>query len=328
MNLDVIELPAPPDDFLADEPEGAAFHKAFLASGIDGFECRYLCVTRDGARIAVVPYFTGKFSLTELLPDGLIKKTFSWIEFDYACVGHPLTDFGAIDGLVSEEILEAVNAKLAEKSRLIAYKGFGELPLPRYTKARGLPVSVLDIAGDYYSGLDSRRRNDFRHKLEKVRPLRIEEYAPLPDSLVPDMHRLYMNTYQHAPTRFERLNPEYFRQTAAISRYLVFFEADVPIGFAQIIGKGHKACFAYVGMDYLRNRQYGLYYAICLKAIEACIREGYRHLDLGVTSYHFKHLLGGRLVETSLYFRHRNPVIDWLLGRFKFLLEPGTDELA
>lgn len=328
MNLAVIELAAPPDDFLADDPEGAAFHRAFLASNIEGFECRYLCITRNGARIAIVPYFTGRFSLTELLPDGPLKKAFGWIKFGYACVGHPSTDFGAIDGEVSAPVLALVNAKLAEKSRLIAYKGFGELPLPGYTRARGLPVSVLEIAGDYYSALDARRRNDFRHKLEKVKSLRLVEYAPLPDSLVADVHRLYMNTYLRAPTRFERLTPEYFRQTAAISNFLIFFEVDTPIGFAQIIAKGGKACFAYVGMDYRRSRDYGLYYALCLKGIEACIRDGHRRMELGVTSYHFKRLLGGRLIETSLYFRHGNPLLNWLLGRSKFLIEPTDDELA
>ena len=328
MSLHLTDLDTPPDDFLSGEPEGAAFHKAFLAANVPGFQCRYFSVSRDGARIAIVPYFLSTFSATELLPDGLIKKAFSWIGIGYACVGHPCTDFGAIDGEVSAEVLDIVNAKLYEKSRLVAYKGFSDLPLRGYTRARGLPVSVLNIAGDYFSTLDSRRRNDFRHKLEKAQALKIEEYSPLPDHLVGDVYRLYMNTYNRAPTRFERLTPEYFRQTARISKYLVFFEADKPIGFAQIIGKGGKACFAYVGMDYDRNRQYGLYYVMCIKGIEACIKSGHRQMELGVTSYHFKHLLGAKLVETSLYYRHSSRAINWLIGKCKFLLEPEVDELA
>jgi hypothetical protein len=51
-------------------------------------------------------------------------------------------------------------------------------------------------------------------------------------------------------------------------------------------------------------------------------------MELGVTSYHFKHLLGGKLVETSLYFRHKNYLANWLLGKLKFLLEPEVDELG
>lgn len=327
--LSVIELDSPPDDFLIDEPEGAAFHQAFLASGISGFKCRYLAISRRGLRIAVVPYFLSTFSATELMAEGLLKKAFAWIKFDYACVGHPSTDFGAIDGEVSADVLSLVNATLAKQAPIVAYKGFPEdLPLAGFTRVRGLPVSVLTISGDYYSTLDSRRRNDFRHKLDKAKSLKIEEYSPLPELLVPEVFRLYMNTYNRAPTRFERLTPAYFQQTAAISKFLLFFEAGTPIGFAQIIGKNQKACFTYVGMDYRRNRQYGLYYVICLKNIEACLKEGYRQLELGVTSYHFKRLLGGKAIETSLYLRHKNSLVNWLLGKCGFLLEPSPDELG
>jgi hypothetical protein len=327
-DLSAVELDTPPDDFLPDEPEGAAFHKAFQASGIAGFTCRYLLIERQGRRIAVVPYFLGTFSLGTLLPDGLLKKSLSWIKFNYVCVGHPSTDFGMIDGDTSAETLALVNATLRKKASLVAYKGFRDnLPLAGYTRVRGLPVSVLTINGDYYSGLDARRRNDFRHKLEKAQTLRFEEHAALPEPLAQQVFLLYMNTYNHAPLKFERLTLAYFQNTAAISQFLLFFEADTLIGFAQLIGKNKKASFTYVGMDYLHNRQYGLYYVLCLKGIEVCLRDGYQQLELGVTSYHFKHLLGGQLIETSLYFRHSHRLANWLLGKLKFLIEPSEDEL-
>lgn len=327
-DLYAIELDTPPDDFLPDEPEGAAFHKAFLASGIAGFDCRYLAIFSNGHRIAVVPFFLSRFSLGTLLRDGLLKKSLAWIKFSYVCVGHPSTDFGLIDGELSAEILALVNTTLEKKSPLIAYKGFKEnLPLPGFVRVRALPVAVLALKGDYYSGLDARRRNDFKHKLEKAQTLRVEECTALPEHLVPQVFRLYLNTYNHAPTRFERLTPAYFCNTASLSKYLLFFEADTLIGFVQIIGKKQKASFTYVGMDYLHNRQYGLYYVICLKGIEVCLKDGYQQLELGVTSYHFKHLLGCKLLETGVYYRHRNALLHWLLARLQFLLEPNMDEL-
>lgn len=326
--LTVVELDTPPDDFLPDDAEGAAFHRAFLASGISGFKCGYLAIFREGLRVSVVPFFLSTFSLTTLLPAGWLKKFLSWIKFRYACVGHPSTDFGTIHGEISTDILKLVNETLAKKASLIAYKGFtGDLPLPEFIRVRGLPVAVLALKDDYYSRLDSRRRNDFRHKLEKAQTLRIEECAALPAHLVADIFQLYLNTYNHAATQFEQLTPDYFRETAAISKYLLFFEAETLIGFVQIIGKHSKATCAYIGMDYLRNQQYGLYYLLCLKCIETCLRDGYQQLELGVTSYHFKHLLGAQLIETELYYRHSNPLLHWLLGKLKFLLEPSTDEL-
>lgn len=326
--LTVIELDTPPDNFLPDEPEGTAFHRAFLASGIAGFNCRYLAISKNGLRITVVPFFLGTFSLTTLFSAGWLKKSLSWIKFRYACVGHPSTDFGAIHGEISTEILNLVNETLVRKASLIAYKGFtDDLPLPGFIRVHGLPVAVLALKGDYYSGLDSRRRNDFKHKLEKAQGLKIEECATLPEHLVADIFQLYLNTYHHATTQFERLTPAYFRETASISKYLLFFDAEKLIGFVQIIGKRNKATCAYLGMDYLRNQQYGLYYLICLKCIETCLRDGYQQLELGVTSYHFKLLLGAQLIETQLYYRHSNPLMHGLLGKLKFLLEPSKDEL-
>lgn len=326
--LSAIELHVPPDDFLPDEPEGAAFHKAFQASGIEGFDCRYLAIFRNDQRVAVVPYFLNTFSVGTLLPEGVLKKSLAWIKFSIACVGHPSTDFGKIDGEVSAGVLALVNATLRGKAPVVAYKGFpGDLPLPGFVRVRGLPATVLAIQGDYYSELDRRRRKDFRKKLQAADMLRIEEYRVLPEHLVPQVFRLYLNSYDHAPTRFERLTLEYFQQTAALGKFLLFFEADMLIGFTQIVCKNHKALLTYMGMDYSRNRQYGLYYIICLKGIEACLRDGCRHLEMGVTSYHFKRLLGCRLVETSIYYRHNNPLLNWLLGKFKFLLEPSADEL-
>lgn len=327
-DLSIIELASPPDDFLPDEPEGAAFHQAFLASGITEFDCRYLLISRNGQRVAVVPYFLNTFSIATLLHCGMLKKFLSWIKIRIACVGHPSSDFGMIDGEISAEVLSLVNATLGDKAALVAYKGFPDsLPLQGFVRVRGLPVPVLKLNGDYYSELTSRRRNDFRHKLEKAQALRMEEHSILPMHLLLQVFQLYLNTYNHAPQRFEKLTPAYFQETAPISTFLLFFEDDALIGFAQIISKNDKASFKYVGMDYSRNRQYGLYYTICLRCVEFCLREGYRQLELGVTSYHFKRLLGCDLMETSIYYCHRNPAINWLLGKLKFLLEPDPEEL-
>lgn len=327
-SLSAEDLALPPDDFLADEPEGAAFCKAFQASGIAEFDCRYLAIFRGERRVAVVPYFLHEFCINTMLPDGMLKKCLSWVKFRIACVGHPSADFGRIDGEMSEDVLSLVNATLQKKAPLVAYKGFAAgLPLPGFTRASGLPVPVLAIAGDYYSGLSARRHDDFRRKLKKAELLRFEECNALPEHLAAQAFRLYLDTYEQSPIRFERLTLGYFRKTAGIGKFLLCFEGGTLIGFAQLIGKQQKMVGKYMGMDYECNRRYGLYFLLCLKSIEVCAREGYTQLDLGVTSYHFKHLLGSQLVETSIYYRHNNQLVNWLLGKLKFLLEPSAKEL-
>ncbi|HEU0282894.1 MAG TPA: GNAT family N-acetyltransferase [Gallionella sp.] len=327
-NFSVEDLALPPDDFLPDEPEGAAFCKAFQASGIAEFDCRYLAIFRNGQQIATVPYFLHTFSANTMLPDGVLKKCLSWVKFRIACVGHPSADFGMIAGEISEDVLALANAALQKKASLVAYKDFAEnLPLPGFVHVSGLPVPVLSISGDYYSGLDGKRRNNFRNKLAKAKPLRFEECDALPEHLLAQVFRLYLNTHERSPIKFERLTLDYFQKTAGISKFLLYFEEESLIGFAQLIGKQRKMILKYVGMDYECNRLYGLYFLLCLKAIEACARDGYARLDLGVTSYHFKHLLGSRLIETNIYYRHNNPLANWLLGKLKFLLEPSAEDL-
>lgn len=327
-SLSVEELLLPPDDFLADEPEGAAFCKAFQASGITEFDCRYLAIFRGGRRVAVVPYFLHEFCVNTMLQDGVLKKNLSWVKFRIACVGHPSADIGMIDGEISEDVLALVNAALQKKASLVAYKGFAaNLPLPGFVRVRGLPVCRLNIQGDYYSGLDRRRRKDFRKKLQAASTLRVEEYSTLPEHLLAQVYQLYLNTLAQATMRFEILTPAYFKEMAGLGKFHLYFEGERLIGFLQMLTLGSKANLKYMGMDYQRNRQYYLYFVMCLRALEACMRAGCTQLELGVLSYQVKRLMGCEQIETSVYYRHNNLLINWLLGKFKFLLEPSAEEL-
>lgn len=327
-SLSVEELLLPPDDFLADEPEGAAFCKAFQASGIAEFDCRYLAIFRDDRRVAVVPYFLHEFYVNTMLPDGVLKKNLSWVKFRIACVGHPSADIGMIDGEISEDVLALANAALQKKASLVAYKGFAaNLPLPGFVRVRGLPVCRLNIQGDYYSGLDRRRRKDFRKKLQAANTLRAEEYSTLPEHLLAQVYQLYLNTLAQATMRFEILTPAYFKEMAGLGKFHLYFEGERLIGFLQMLTLGSKANLKYMGMDYQRNRPYFLYFVMCLRALEVCMRAGRTQLELGVLSYQVKRLMGCEQIETSVYYRHNNPLVNWLLGKFKFLLEPSAEEL-
>lgn len=321
--LRAVELDTPPDDFLPDEPEGAAFHQAFQAAGIRDFDCHYLAIFRADQRIAVVPYFTGRYRLGTLLPDGLLKRTLSWISFDYACAGHPSTDFGQIDGELSEEVITLVGSSLGKKARLVAWKGFPEdLPAKGFLKARGLPVAVLTIKGDYYAQLNAHRRNDFRHKLRVAGALRFEEYTTLPEELLLPVYCLYRDTLEHAKISFEKLTPEYFMAMSGIGKFQLYFEGERLIGFLQLLCRGQKASLKYMGMDHTRNREHYLYFAMCLKGIESAVADGCTHIELGVSSYPAKQMMGCELADTFVYFRHSNPLINLLLEKCKFLIEP------
>lgn len=326
--LSIEDIAGTPDDFLGHEPDGGAFYRAFQAAQIPDFTLSYLIVSRDGKRVAVAPYFLHDFNVATMLPDGWLKNCLSWVKFRIACVGHPSTDFGFIDGETSAEVLALINGKLRDIAPLVAYKGFADdLPLPGFVRVRGLPVCMLHIQGDYYSGLDRRRRKDFRKKLQAASTLRVEEYSTLPEHLLAQVYQLYLNTLAQASVRFETLTPEYFRETGGLGQFHLYYEGERLIGFLQMLTLGNKANLKYMGMDYRRNRRYFLYFVMCLRALEASLRAGCTELELGVSSYQVKRLMGCELIETSVYYRHRNAPANWLLGKLKFLLEPTVNEL-
>ncbi|MDF3834547.1 GNAT family N-acetyltransferase [Cupriavidus basilensis] len=326
--LRIKDLAVPPEGFLQDEPEGGDFYQALQASGIDGFRFGYFAVYRADRLVTVAPYFVMDFRLNTLLPNGWLKRSLSWIRFKLACIGNPTADFGRIQGEVSAEILAAINVELTKKGSLLAYKGFGkDLPLPGFAPAMGLPVPVLALGPDYYQAMKSDRRNLLKRKLKKAAALRYEECAGLPEHLVARVHELYLNTYHKAELKFEKLTREYFVNTSALSHYLLFFLEDELIGFTQLIGKGPQLVNRYVGLDYAKSNDYGLYFAMFIRAVDFGIREGFAEIELGATAYEFKRILGARQDPTWNYYQHTNPLLNWILGKLRSVLEPSESEL-
>lgn len=326
--LHIEDLVTPPEGFLRDEPEGAEFYQAFQTARLDDFSFGYFAVYRAGALVTVAPYFVMDFRLNTLLPNGWLKRSLSGIRFKLACIGHPTVDAGRIHGEVSGETLAAISAALEKKGSLLAYKGFDEnLPLKGFVAAKGLPVPVLSIGPDYYQAMKSDRRNLLKRKLKKAAALRYEECAGLPDHLVAKVYQLYLNTWQKAELKFEKLTPEYFANTSRLSHYLLFFLDDELIGFTQLIGKGRHLVNRYIGLDYARSHDYGLYFAMFIRTVEFGIREGFTEIELGATSYEFKRILGAHQVPTWNHYRHKNPLVNWLLGKLRSVLEPSASEL-
>jgi len=188
-------------------------------------------------------------------------------------------------------------------------------------------VAVLTLTGDYFSMLNGHRRYDYRHKLQAASTLRFEEYSTLPAELLPAVFRLYLDTLTHAELRFEVLTPEYFSAMAGVGKFHLYFEGERLIGFVQLLTQSKKTNIKYIGVDHQRNRQYFLYFVMCIRAIQAAQRAGCTRVELGVSSYQAKQLMGCELIATRVYFRHRNPLANWLLSRCRFLIEPGRAEL-
>jgi hypothetical protein len=327
--LTVDELERPPTDFLANELEGYEFYKAFQEANIDRFELGYLRARRDGVVVATAPFFLQRYPINTTLKGGLLKRLLRPFWLRIACIGNPVADLGMIDGETSGEVLEAFNEKLSHKAAIIAYKDFPKsLPLTGFSIAPGLPVAILEIKGDYWSGLKQHVRSDFRRRLRKGKLLRIEERVGFPAEHGDRLYELYLNVHRRGEFSHETLNRKYFELVGPFSKYVLYWQGDVLIGFSLLMCKGNRMHYKYVGMDYDRGRPLGLYFIMSLSHIEMCLRDGYSIYQTGCTTYEFKQRLGSALHTVFLFFRHRNPIVNWALNKVMAILSVKPEALA
>jgi hypothetical protein len=325
----VEDLPQAPEGFLAAEPvEGYAFYRAFEAAQVEGFTLGYLRLSRNGTTVATVPYFTTRYAINTTLKPGLLKTLLSPFWFNIVSVGHPVADFGHIDGDASPPVLAAINKALARKAPIVAYKDFpAGMTIPGFSCEPDLPVAVLDVPQDYYARLKQHVRSDFRRRMRKAAALRIEEHDGFPAFVAERIYELYLNVYNNGEFAFEKLTPKFFEACGPISKYMLYWEGDVLIGFSLLLCKKPLMHYKYLGMDYARGRPHGLYFIMSLSHIDVCLRDGYTTYQTGPTAYPFKQRLGSRLVPVYLYFRHRNPVLNWIIRCYMALagFKPATD---
>lgn len=320
-----------PDDIDTEEVVDAGFHRAFRAAGIPGLDYGCIAAYRDGVRVTVVPYFTMDFAPSATMPDSLLKKCLGWFHFRLVCVDHPAPPTGVIYGEASAEVLEAVNAELRKLANLVVYKGFdASLPLRGFVCARGHPLAMLYLQGDYWSQLPGRTRNNLRRKLRDAKGLRFAEVAGselVGTPLVEQIHALYLNVEARSDLKFVQMNPAYFEQLAPITRYVLAYEGERLVGFLQFGHKKPRMALWLVGLDYEANERHGVYFPLFIHAIECAVRDGFESIEMGITSYQFKRMLGCTLVETGMHYHHNNRLIHWMLGRLRNALGPTEQQL-
>lgn len=331
MFLEVKELSQCPAGVFLDGAESQAFLQAFDQCTLQDFQLGYLQVYCDHQCISSMPYFVTTYKVATMVTNPLLRWLLKPLGLRVACVGHPCTDMGYIQGRVNEAVLSAVNAYLARKAKLVAYKMFpNPLPLEGFTQVSGLPVHQLDLS-KFFSSMRANQRKNIRKRLLKSAQLRFEfaeQCEDLPRDLIDQIYGLYEQTRRRSPYDFAALPHQYFLATQALSQYQLAFEGLRLIGFIQLLKHGSQATAKYIGMDYRCHERYGLYFSLIVHAIESLHQQSCTHLNLGVSSGYFKRLLGCQAVPTLMYYRHTHRWINKLLGRLAFLLEPSAKELG
>jgi predicted N-acyltransferase len=340
------------------EVEDYDYLRAVEAAGLDGFAYRYVLLEEDGRLLAAAPAFLTDYPL-ETTVDGPAKGIVQAIgavapgltTLRLACLGSPCTEAARI-GLASDVVDDAARGALtaqllsafedaARKARcgLLGVKDVAAPEAPAwdaglraagYCAMPGLPTADLSVDFDsidaYLARLSSATRKDMRRKLRASAHVRVEVRRDI-DGLEEQVMALYAATRARGDLQFETLTAAYF--TGVLSRMgpraaCVLFFVDDELLAANLVLIGDDLLLdKFFCMD-ARGRAHNLYFLSWFSNLCLCFEYGLGRYRSGQAAYANKLRLGSQLTPTSMYFRHRNPLLNRILRGLAPMLAPDS----
>ena len=149
-------------------------------------------------------------------------------------------------------------------------------------------------------------------------------------SRLDELYPLYLQVYERASLRFEKLSPDFFRRVgremADRARFFIWTMAGRPVGFYSCLLHDGVLWIDYMGMDYEVALDLHLYFVMKRDALNWGCRNGVRKYCGGPLNYDPKLHLGCRLQPMDLYASHVNPLLNGLLTRLSPWLSPARYE--
>ena len=343
--------------------EGYDYLRAIETAALAGFEWRYLLARRGGEIVAAVPAFITDYRL-ETTFDGAGRKAAEQVRRvlpglmtpRLACLGSPCAEtatIGFAPELTADERLEAAKALVsgfeAEAGRadcpLMGVKGadpaqaalWGQvLNGARYAEVPGqpladLPIDFADIDG-YLAKLSAASRKDMRRKLRARQDVRVEIVEDLGVWLEPAM-ALYRQTLARAEARLEELTAAFFdgvaKRMPGRVMFALYFVGEDLLAFNLLLTDGETLLDKFFGMDAVKGRAHNLYFLSWFFNLELCAARGFKLYHSGQANLADKVRLGSRLTPASMWFRHRNGLLNRALRALApLLLDDPMAELA
>lgn len=348
------------DALFPGELESYDYLMAVEAAGLEGFRWRYAVVTDDDRLLAAAPVFLTAYALETTLTGagrwlagGVRRVLPNALTLKLACLGSPCTETlsvgYALDLSITERalVLRRLLATFEAEARRegCGLMGVKDVPGPErvfwdvvagpvgYQPIPGLPVAHLDIdfpdLQTYLGRLSGSVRKDMRRKLRSLEHVRIEVREDL-DGVLDRVMDLYHQTRERAEMQFEDLTPAYFagvtKQMPGRAFYVLYYAGDELLAANLLLQDGATLLDKFFCMDAARGRLFSLYFLSWFTNISLCLERGLRRYQSGQAAYENKLRLGSRLTPTSMYFRHRNPVVNRALQLLAPLLSADLAE--
>lgn len=348
------------NDCFPDALEDWDYYVAVENAAIDDFQWRYLAVFDDARLVAVAPAFITRYRLDTTVSG--VGKRFTerlerlWpgvLKLGLYAIGSPVAEQcnAGIASHVAESEREALLAQLLAAARqdadtfgvgLVAVKdaptrdegwsnsclgaGFQSMPsLP--TALLPIPFGSVDA---YLGSLDKATRKDLRRKLRAPGP-RVEWRRNI-DDVLPRIMALYEATLERSDLQFERLPAGYFtgilEQLQERAVCVLYWVDEQLVAFNLILLNRDRLIDKFFGEDSNYSREYSLAVRSWLTNIDYCIRNDIALYECGQAGYASKLLLGCEFQGNSMFFRHRNWLVNRALFVAKVFLRPDRSDPA
>ncbi len=342
---------------LAGEAEGWDYHTALLRCPPPAMQPFFLIVRRNGMVIALAPGFSLNYRLDTALQgrikhfsNGLAKVFPGLFTLKLMALGSAYTErcqIGFCPSLDAGECKACLQLMLETLGRAAAGQGagliglkdvmedisvlLGQIPAGRaFVRMNSLPYAVLDLPfaseEDYIRSLSANKRSTVRRKLRSARNVRIEMRGSI-EGLESQIEELYEQTRAKSSVDygdFEDLPQGYFIEISNPPRpdvaFMLFWVDDTLAGFNLLLIEKDRLIDKYVGMRYPLSDQNNLYTVRWMANVRLCLERNIAQLQSGQTAYGEKLQFGSRLVPAHVYFRHKNPVIHFILKAISLFL--------
>lgn len=348
------------NDCFPDALEDWDYIMAVESSGIEGFEWRYLTLFEGSTLIAAATAFTTRYRLDTTV-QGLSKRFTEQLnrvlpglmQLPLYAIGSPVTErcnAGTASHIPASERPALLAQLLALAHRDAAQLGIGLIAVKdvpshdddwsQSCQAAGfesmpsLPSALLPVPYSsverYLEALGKSTRKDMRRKLRAPEP-RVEWRNQI-DDVLPEVMRLYDATLARSDLQFERLPPAYFtgilQQLDNRARCVLYWIENELVAFNLVLIDEHRLIDKFFGHDLTLSREYNLYFRSWVVNIDYCIRNNIALYECGQAGYASKIRLGCTFQNNTLFFRHRNRLINGVLKMVKLFIRPDRHDPA
>ena len=309
-----------------------------------------VCVSFDARIVAVAPVFSMQFNLESSFQPGagsfarVLRAAARRIRFPIVCIGSPYAErchIGLRPGLTGIERRAVLRMLVATVERRAVYARVGLVAIKDvlggvadevsvllaeqgYARLPSLPVASLDLSGirdveGYLATLSAGARRDVRRKLRSASGVRVEDRHDIA-GVEAEIIMLYESVREASRFDYgelEELPAEFFlqvsRQLGERALFRLYWVGETLAAFNLLLIEPDRIIDKFLGMRYPLAREHNLYALSWIENVRLCLAQGVRTLQTGQTAYREKIRLGSRLVPSSVWFKHRSVVTQWLL---------------